>query len=65
MIRKNLNHDWRVMKGGSSASTAAFMGTANVQNVHLPHDAMIHEVRTWRAAPRRDSIREESISTRN
>lgn len=46
MIRKNFNHDWRVMKGGSSASAAAFMGTANVQNVHLPHDAMIHEVRT-------------------
>lgn len=50
MIRKNFNHDWRVMKGGSSASAAAFMGTANVQNVHLPHDAMIHEVRTPDAA---------------
>ena len=46
MIRKNFNHDWKVVKGGSAASTAAFIGTATEQNVHLPHDAMIHEKRT-------------------
>ena len=46
MIRSNFNHDWRVMKGGSSASAAAFMGNADIQSVHLPHDAMIHEART-------------------
>ncbi|MDE5699196.1 MAG: DUF4982 domain-containing protein [Lachnospiraceae bacterium] len=46
MIRTNFNHDWRVMNGGNSASTAAFMGTAEVETVHLPHDAMIHETRT-------------------
>lgn len=46
MERINFNHDWHVMKGGNSASTAAFMGTAEVQSVHLPHDAMIHETRT-------------------
>lgn len=46
MERINFNHDWHVMKGGNSASTAAFMGTAEIQSVHLPHDAMIHETRT-------------------
>ena len=46
MIRKNFNHDWKVVKGGSAASTAAFIGTETEQNVHLPHDAMIHEKRT-------------------
>ncbi|MDE7273430.1 MAG: DUF4982 domain-containing protein [Lachnospiraceae bacterium] len=46
MIRTNFNQDWRVMKGGNSASAAAFMGTARTQHVHLPHDAMIHETRT-------------------
>ena len=45
MIRKNFNEDWQVMKGGSDAGTASFMGTENVQTVHLPHDAMIHEQR--------------------
>ncbi len=45
MIRKNFNQDWQVMKGGSSASTAAFLGTNEVHTVHLPHDAMIHEAR--------------------
>ena len=45
MIRKNFNEDWQVMKGGSDAGTASFLGTENVQTVHLPHDAMIHEQR--------------------
>ena len=45
MIRKNFNEDWQVMKGGSDAGTASFMGTEKVQTVHLPHDAMIHEQR--------------------
>ena len=45
MIRKNFNQDWQVMKGGSSASTAAFLGTNEVHTVHLTHDAMIHEAR--------------------
>lgn len=45
MIRKNFNEDWQVMKGGSDAGTASFLGTENVQTVHLPYDAMIHEQR--------------------
>lgn len=46
MIRKNFNKDWQVVKGGSSAAAAAFMGTDEIHMVHLPHDAMIHEERT-------------------
>ena len=46
MIRENFNQDWQVTAGGSAASTAAFMGTARTGNVHLPHDAMIHENRS-------------------
>ncbi len=46
MVRENFNRDWQVMKGGSNAAAAAFMGTGEVQLVHLPHDAMIHEERT-------------------
>lgn len=46
MIRENFNRDWQVMKGGSNAAAAAFMGAAEVHMVHLPHDAMIHEERT-------------------
>lgn len=45
MIRKNFNEDWQVVKGGNDAGTASFLGTENVQTVHLPHDAMIHEQR--------------------
>ena len=45
MIRKNFNDDWQIMKGGSGASTASFMGNAAMQKIHLPHDAMIHEQR--------------------
>lgn len=46
MIRENFNQDWQVTAGGSAASTAAFMGTARTGNIHLPHDAMIHEKRS-------------------
>ena len=46
MIRENFNKGWQVVKGGSSAAAAAFMGTDDVHMVHLPHDAMIHEERT-------------------
>lgn len=46
MIRENFNRDWRVVKGGSSAATAAFLGTDEIHTVHLPHDAMIHEERS-------------------
>ncbi len=46
MIRENFNRDWQVTKGGNNAAAAAFMGTDEVQTVHLPHDAMIHEERT-------------------
>lgn len=46
MIRENFNRDWQVMKGGSNAAAAAFLGTDDVQLVHLPYDAMIHEERT-------------------
>ncbi len=46
MIRENFNKGWQVVKGGSSAATAAFMGTDEIHMVHLPHDAMIHEERT-------------------
>lgn len=45
MIRENFNPGWQVLKGGSSAAAAAFMGTAAARIVHLPHDAMIHENR--------------------
>lgn len=45
MIRENFNGGWQVVKGGSSAAAAAFMGTDDVHMVHLPHDAMIHEER--------------------
>ena len=43
MVRENFNRNWQVMKGGSNAAAAAFMGTDEVHKVHLPHDAMIHE----------------------
>ena len=43
MIRENFNRDWQVTKGGNNAAAAAFLGTDEVQTVHLPHDAMIHE----------------------
>lgn len=46
MIRQNFNRDWQVMKGGSNAAAAAFLGTDEVHKVHLPYDAMIHEERT-------------------
>lgn len=46
MIRENFNRDWKVVKGGSNAATAAFMGTDEARTVHLPHDGMIHEERT-------------------
>lgn len=46
MIRENFNRGWQVVKGGSSAATAAFMGTDDVHMARLPHDAMIHEERT-------------------
>lgn len=46
MIRENFNRDWQVTKGGNNAAAAAFLGTDEVQTVHLPHDAMIHEERT-------------------
>lgn len=46
MLRENFNSGWQVVKGGSSAAAAAFMGTAQIQSIHLPHDAMIHEERT-------------------
>lgn len=46
MIRENFNKDWQADKGGSSAATAAFLGTGGIHMVHLPHDAMIHEART-------------------
>ena len=50
MIRENFNRDWQILKGGSGASTAAFLGTDQKQMVHLPYDAMIHEERSPEAA---------------
>lgn len=46
MIRENFNRNWQVVKGGSNAAAAAFMGTDEIHMLHLPHDAMIHEERT-------------------
>lgn len=46
MIRQSFNTDWRVEKNGSNPLASAFLGKSNMQPVHLPYDAMIHEERT-------------------
>lgn len=45
MIREKLNRDWQFAKG-SASMMAAFMGGPQFETIHLPHDAMVHEVRT-------------------
>ena len=46
MIRQNFNADWRFEKSSSDSRLNAFLGNAQVETVHLPHDAMIHEERS-------------------
>lgn len=46
MIVQNFNADWQFEKGSSDSRMNSFLGKSNVQTVHLPHDAMIHEPRT-------------------
>lgn len=46
MIIQNFNADWQFEKGSSDSRMNSFLGKTNVQTVHLPHDAMIHEPRT-------------------
>ena len=47
MVRKKWNNGWHVGKAGESPMMAAMAGGAGaVQEITLPHDAMIHEQRT-------------------
>lgn len=47
MIRKKWNSGWHVQKPGDSPMMAAMHGeTSFVEAITLPHDAMIHEMRT-------------------
>lgn len=46
MLRKKWNQSWKVTKTGISSLAAMFSGgSQEAQEVHLPHDAMIHETR--------------------
>lgn len=46
MIQQNFNADWTVEKGSADSRMNSFMGKVETKTIHLPYDAMIHEVRT-------------------
>lgn len=45
MIRKNFNDNWTLLDGQVSTAAAFLFLDGSGKNVHLPHDAMIHEER--------------------
>lgn len=43
MIRRNFNHDWKLIKGSTSSMLSMLIGGGDMSEIELPHDAMIHE----------------------